>query len=267
LVAFSQGLFPPWKLVFTGGDWSPGDWSEGFAFLLNPPSPSPNAYQYHAALQIYVDWTRLMVEWVITFLVIAVSCWLFVRRPDESNSGLLKMLESRKLLSSLIVGLGLPVPFVGIAAILGLIGFLFPPLVTIHASPLYFLADYGHDSFFVESVVAFVVLTGLSLLFFLVLQVVRSSRAKSIVAVLAAILFFATGILGPVILSAQNHRRRERISKNHVTAVDTLHDLNRSLGVYRTKYGKHPSTLDRLGPVIVSNSGYKGGCRPRGLHG
>jgi len=36
-------LFPPWKTVFVGGWYSPGEWSEGFRFLLIPPLPSSNA--------------------------------------------------------------------------------------------------------------------------------------------------------------------------------------------------------------------------------
>ena len=267
-----QGLFPPWRLVFTGGDRAPTDWSEGVAFLLSPPSPSPNAYQYHAALRMHIDWHTLVLQWTLTLLVIAISCWVFVRRQDEPDTGLLKMLESRKLPSSLLVGLGLPLPFTGFPAILGIISLPFGLLlrgVTRPESPFYFLLDFVSPLFFYESVMAFAGLTGLSFLLFLVLRAIRASRAKNIVAVLGAILFLGPGILGPVTLSANDHSRRERIYKNYVTAVKTLHDLNSALGIYRTKYGKYPATLDPLGPSLTNGieKAYELSYQPRKTSG
>jgi hypothetical protein len=186
-----QALFPPWKVVFFGDGFNPGDWFTGFAFLLTPPSPSANAYQYHARLELHPDWTLLSALWAVTALLAGGACWIFRRRAGEADSGFFNMLESRKLWLSLLIAAGAPVPLEGIPT-----AFIAPYLLApgFEAMPALF-----------HSGVSFLRLATGSYLIFWILGYAESVRVKAAVAGVAAMLLFVSGIAGRSAVDARDH--------------------------------------------------------------
>ena len=105
-------LFPPWRTVFVGGWYPPGDWSEGFRFLFTPPSPSPNAYQYHSELHIRIDGVRLFSLLAINSAMFFGIFWSF-RLRDGELVPLSILLQRRRLATAALLSLGIPLPPIG----------------------------------------------------------------------------------------------------------------------------------------------------------
>jgi len=105
--------FPPWRTVFIGGWLAPKEWSDGYGFLLTPPSPKANAYQYHAELHIGIDWPLLGSAWGSTVFLFACLYPTFRLRGDEHS--LDQILARGKLLTSFLIALCFPVFPVAIA--------------------------------------------------------------------------------------------------------------------------------------------------------
>jgi hypothetical protein len=152
ILLVTRGVIPPWKVSFIGGHFGPYGWSEGFGFLLRPPSPSLNAYQYNA-FHLQVDWSLLLQLCLVTVLMTAGICLVFMKHAEESDTRFFKMLETRKFLSSLIIGVGFPIPLLGI------------PAAYYWASLLVNGVGFESGGMLVISVSAFVGLTVLCLLF------------------------------------------------------------------------------------------------------
>jgi hypothetical protein len=109
VVTAAMICFPPWKTVFIGGWYAPGEWSEGRAFLLMPPAPSPNAYQYHSELHVRIDWPLLASLWGITVLLFTSLYLIFRLRSGEERQPSDQIVASRKLLTSVLLALCFPV--------------------------------------------------------------------------------------------------------------------------------------------------------------
>lgn len=253
-LTLAQWLFPPWQLHFTGGEGSPGSWPEGFAFLLKPPPPGVNAYQYHAVLTVGIDWLRVFQLWFITLLMTAGFWFLFRKRDGEGDSSVLRMLERRKLLSSLLFSLGFPIPFLGgpvayIAAYFLVTGVGFEGLGTLYLCTIGF---WGLAAF--------------SLIFLAILQTLKSLLARKIVLITALVTMTGLSIGKAVVDQERDHARQKQdrtqadiAKKHHDTAVQTLHDLNRALAAYGKEYGAFPLQLDYLESA-------KDGAGPDRLH-
>lgn len=106
-------LFPPWKTVFVGGWYSPKEWSEGFHFLLAPPSPSPNAYQYHSELHIRIDGVRLFSLLAIHAIIVFGIFWTFRLTDGELAIPLSSFLQKRRLSTATLLAFGIPLPPIG----------------------------------------------------------------------------------------------------------------------------------------------------------
>jgi hypothetical protein len=231
-----QGLFPPWKLTFSGGTLAPTGWPEGFGFILLPPPPSPNAYQYHTSLRVCVDGSLLLGLWATTALSIALFCLIFVRRKGESDAGFLEMLKKRKLLSSVVIGLGVPVPLLNASA-----GYSALRLATQGVG-------FEGQGWLFLSGLSFFGLVVLSLLLFIVIQFVKSAPFKIGIVVCAGVTVFVGSILGPVLVTRSQHARDERLRNNHLAAAQTMRDLNQALEAYKARYEEYPLRLDNLAP-------------------
>lgn len=231
-----QGLFPPWKLKFVGGMLAPTGWPEGFGFILVPPSPSPNAYQYHSALLVCLDWPRLLGLWATTALSIALFCIIFVKRSGESDAGFLEMLKKRKFLSSVVIGLGIPVPLfnlsVGYAALqLAIQG-----------------VGFEGQAWLFLTALSFCGLVTISLLLFTVMQFVKSAAFKIGIVACAGVTIIVGSVLGPIFVTRNQHSRQGRLRNNHLAAAQTMRELNQALEAYKARYGEYPLRLDNLAP-------------------
>lgn len=245
LFLLAQGLFPPWKLISKGGSYE-RDWQEGFAFILMPPAPNPNALTYKN-LQTHIDWSLLLQLWGVTAVVVVIMCVIFRRREGEGDAGYFEMLKRRKLISSLLIGLGAPVPFVGFSVIyfLGLV--LFGEVGHAWAGVALFVLG--------PSLVGFTV--G-SLMLSLSVQWVKSRRAKVAITVAAGLVLFATSILGPVITNARQRKEHYVVYNRKIGAFRTLESLNFDLRQYKAKHGEFPESLSNLTLRPKANeSGYK----------
>jgi hypothetical protein len=234
ILLVARGVIPPWKLSFVGGQFGPYGWSEGFGFLLRPPSPSINAYQY-SAFVLKVDWSLLLRLCFVTVLMTAGICLVFMKRAEESDTRFFKMLERRKSLSSLLIGLGFPIPLLGI------------PAVYYWASLLPEGIGFESQGMIVISVAAFVGLTTLCLIFLALLQTVKSLVVRRAVMLVAAVMLIGVSLGGQLALQKRERDREERLQKNHAAALAALHNLNSALAAYKARYGEYPATLDGLG--------------------
>jgi hypothetical protein len=230
----ARGVIPPWKVSFVGGHLAPYSWSEGFGFLLRPPSPSINAYQYDASLHVKVDWSLLLPLWLVTVLLTAGICLVFMKHADELDTRFLKMLETRKFLSSLLIGLGFPIPLLGI------------PAAYYWASLLVNGVGFESQGMLFTSVAAFVGLTALCLAFLALLQTVKSLVVRRAVMLVVALMLVGVSMGGPLALQKSERAREQRLQKNHVAAVAALHNLNSALAAYKARYGEYPAKLDCL---------------------
>jgi len=106
-------VFPPWRTVFVGGRYPPGDWSEGFSFLLTPPSPSPHAYQYHSVLHVRIDRSRLLSLLAVNAGTFLGILWVFRLGDGESVVPVGAFVEKRRLATATLLALGMPVPPLG----------------------------------------------------------------------------------------------------------------------------------------------------------
>jgi len=106
-------LFPPWKTVFVGGWYSPGEWSEGFRFLLIPPLPSSNAYQYHSTLYVRIDGLRLFSLLAVNSGMFLGIFWVFRSRDGVEAEPLGVFLRKRRLTTAILLSLGTPLPPIG----------------------------------------------------------------------------------------------------------------------------------------------------------
>jgi|GEM_PF-2491255 len=230
----ARGLIPPWKVSFGGGHLAPYGWSEGFGFLLRPPSPGVNAYQYHASLRVKVDWSLLLELCFVTVLMTAGTCLVFMKHAEESDTRFFKMLETRKFLSSLLIGLGFPIPLLGI------------PAAYYGANLLVNGVGFESQGMLFISVAAFVGLTALCLAFLALLQTVKSFVVRRAAMLVVAAILIGVSLGGPLVLQKSERAREERLQKNHVAAVAALHNLNSALAAYRARYGEYPAKLDCL---------------------
>ncbi|MGD0165634.1 MAG: hypothetical protein ABSB39_24550 [Candidatus Sulfotelmatobacter sp.] len=233
ILLVTRGVIPPWKVSFIGGHFGPYGWSEGFGFLLRPPSPSLNAYQYNA-FHLQVDWSLLLQLCLVTVLMTAGICLVFMKHAEESDTRFSKMLETRKFLASLIIGVGFPIPLLGI------------PAAYYWASLLVNGVGFESGGMLVISVSAFVGLTVLCLLFLALLQTVKSFVVRRAVILVVAVMLMGVSLGGPLALQKSERAREERLQKNHTAAVAALHDLNGALAVYKARYGEYPAKLDCL---------------------
>lgn len=110
-------LFPPWKTVFVGGGYTPKEWSEGFRFLLTPPLPSPNAYQYHSTLYVRIDALRLFSLLAINSSMFFGIYWRFRTRDGEAPESLSLFLRKRRWATAILLALGIPLPPIGSVAL------------------------------------------------------------------------------------------------------------------------------------------------------
>ncbi|MGD0509380.1 MAG: hypothetical protein ABSA27_16390 [Terriglobales bacterium] len=234
ILLVARGVIPPWKVSFVGGHLAPYNWSEGFGFLLRPPSPSVNAYQYNASLHVKVDWSLLLSLCFVTVLMTAGICLVFMKHADELDTRFFKMLETRKFLSSLLIGLGFPIPLLGI------------PVAYCWASLLVNGVGFESQGFLFISVAGFVGLTALCLVLSALLQTVKSLVVRSVVMLVVAVALMGVSLGGPLVLQKREHAREERLQKNHAAAVAALHNLNSALGAYKARYGEYPAKLDCL---------------------
>jgi hypothetical protein len=234
MLLVARGIIPPWKVSFVGGHLAPYSWSEGFGFLLKPPSPSVNAYQYDASLHIKVDWSLLLELCFVTVLMTAGICLVFMKHAEELDTRFFKMLETRKFLSSLLIGLGFPIPLLGIPAV--------------YYAAILLVNGVGFESqgILFISVVAFIGLTALCLIFLALLQTVKSFRARRVVMLVVAVMLIGVSLGGPLAGQKSERAREERLQKNHVAAVAALRNLNSALAVYKSRYGEYPAKLDCL---------------------
>jgi hypothetical protein len=92
---------------------APKEWSDGYAFLLTPPSPKPIAYQCHAELHVRIDWILLGSVWGTTVFLFAYLYRAFRLRSDVES--LDQLLARSKLLTSVLIALCFPVFPVAIA--------------------------------------------------------------------------------------------------------------------------------------------------------
>jgi len=233
ILLVARGVIPPWELSFVGGHFGPYGWSEGFGFLLRPPPPSINAYQYNAFL-LKVDWVQLLELCFVTVLMTAGVCLVFMKRTEESDTRFFKMLERRKLLSSLLIGLGFPIPLLGI------------PATYYWASLLVNGVGFESQGMLVISVEGFVGLTALCLAFLALLQTVKSLVVRRAVMLVVAVMLIGVSWGGPLALQKSERAREERLQKNHVAAVAALHNLNSALAAYKARYGEYPAKFDSL---------------------
>jgi hypothetical protein len=233
ILLVARGVILPWKLSFIGGQFGPYGWSEGFGFLLRPPSPSINAYQYNAFL-LKVDWSLLLELSLITVLMTAGICLAFMKRAEESDTRFFKMLERRKFLSSLLIGLGFPIPLLGM------------PAVYYWAILLVNGVGFESQGMLFISVAAFVGLAVLCLAFLALLQTVKSLAVRRAVMLVVAVMLIGVSLGGPLALQKRERDREERLQRNHVAAVAALHNLNSALAAYKARYGEYPATLDGL---------------------
>ena len=234
ILLVARGVIPPWKVSFVGGHFAPYSWSEGFGFLLRPPSPSINAYQYDASLHVKVDWSLLLPLCFVTVLMTAGICLVFMKHAEESDTCFFKMLETRKFLSSVLIGLGFPIPLLGI------------PAAYYGASLLVNGVGFESQGILFISVAAFVGLTALCLVFLALLQTVKSLLARRMVMLVVAVILIGVSLGGPLAHQKSERAREERLQKNHVAAVVALHNLNIALAAYKTRYGEYPANLDCL---------------------
>jgi len=230
----ARGVIPPWKVSFGGGHPAPYSWSEGFGFLLRPPPPSVNANQYHASLHVKVDWSLLLELCFVAVLMTAGICLVFMKHAEELDTRFFKMLETRKFLSSLLIGLGFPIPLLGI------------PAAYYWASLLVNGVGFESQGMFFMSVAAFVGLTALCLAFLGLLQTVESFVGRRAVMLVAAVMLIGVSFGGPLALQKSERVREERLQKNHAAAVAALHNLNSALAAYKARYGEYPAKLDSL---------------------
>ncbi|MGA2375398.1 MAG: hypothetical protein ABSF72_07745 [Candidatus Sulfotelmatobacter sp.] len=235
ILLVARAVIPPWKVSFIGGKFGPYGWSEGFGFLLRPPWPSINAYQYDASLHVKVDWSLLLPLCLVTVLMTAGICLVFMKYAEESDARFFKMLETRKVLSSLLIGLGFPIPLLGI------------PAAYYWASLLVNGVGFESQGMLFISVAAFVGLTTLCLLFLALLQTVKSFVVRRAVMVVVAVMLIGVSLGGQLALQRSERSREKRLQKNHVAAVASLHNLNSALAAYKACYGEYPATLDGLG--------------------
>ena len=241
-----QGLLPPWRLKFTGGTAPFTDWPEGFGFVLFSPSPSPNAYQYHSALQVCLDWPRLLGLWSTTALAIALFCIIFVRRSGESDAGFLELLKKRKFLASVVIGLGIPVP-------------VFNSSVGYFALQLAIQGvGFEGQGWLFLSALSFCGLVTISLLLFTVIQFVKPAAFKIGIVACAGVTIFVASILGPIFVTKNQHTRQERLRNNHLAAAQTMRELNQALEAYKAQYGEYPLRLDNLTPPPQGSAPDKG---------
>jgi hypothetical protein len=234
ILVVARVVIPPWKVSFVGGQFGPYGWSEGFGFLLRPPSPSINAYQYNAFL-LQVDWSQLLELCFVSVLVTAGTCLVFMKHAEESDTRFFRMLETRKLLSSLLIGVGFPIPLLGI------------PAAYYWVSLLINGVGFESQGMLVISVAAFVVLTTLCLLFLALLQIVESLAVRRSVTLVVAVMLMGVSLGGPLALQKSERTREQRLQKNHAAAVAALHNLNSALAAYKARYGEYPAELDSLG--------------------
>ena len=234
ILLVARGVIPPWKLSFVGGQFGPYGWSEGFGFLPEASIPSINAYQYNAFV-LKIDWSLLLQLH-------------FRHRSDdrgylpcvhETRGGVrytfFKMLERGKFLSSLVIGLGFPIPLLGI------------PAVYYWASLLPNGIGFESKGMIAISVAAFVGLTALCLLFLALLQTLGSFVVRRAVMLVVAVTLLGVSLGGPLALQKSGRAREGRLQKNHVAAVAALRNLNSALAAYKAHYGEYPARLDCLG--------------------
>jgi hypothetical protein len=233
ILLVARAVIPPWKVSFGGGHLAPYSWSEGFGFLLRPPSPGINAYQYNAFL-LQVDWSLLLELSFVTVLMTAGICLVFMKHAEESDTSFFKMLETRKFLSSLLLGLGFPIPLLGI------------PVAYDWASLLVNGVGFESQGMLVISVTAFVGLTAVCLAFLALLQTVKSFLVRRAVMLVVAVMLIGVSLGAPLALQESERTREERLQKNHVAAVAALHDLNGALAAYKARYGEYPAELNCL---------------------
>jgi hypothetical protein len=234
ILLVARGVIPPWKVSFGGGHLAPYSWSEGFGFLLRPPSPSVNAYQYHASLHVKVDWSLLLQLCFVSVLMTLGICLVFMKHAEESDTRFFKMLETRKFFSSLLIGLGFPIPLLGI------------PAAYDWASLLVNGVGFESQGMLFISVAAFGGLTALCLVFLALLQTVKSFVVRRAVMLVVAVMLIGVSLGGPLALQKSERAREERLQKNHVAAVAALQNLNSALAAYKAHYGEYPAKLDCL---------------------
>jgi hypothetical protein len=234
ILLFARCVIPPWKVSFVGGHLAPYSWSEGFGFLLRPPSPSSNAYQYQVSFHVKVDWSLLLPLCFVTVLMTAGICLVFMKHAEESDTRFFEMLETRKFLSSVLIGLGFPIPLLGI------------PAAYYGASLLVNGVGFESQGLVFISVAGFVGLTALCLVFLALLQTVKSFVVRRVVMLVVAVMLIGVSLGGPLARQKSERAREERLQKNHVAAVAALHNLNRALAAYKVRYGEYPAKLDCL---------------------
>jgi hypothetical protein len=234
ILLVARGVIPPWKVSFVGGHLAPYGWGEGFGFLLRPPSPSINAYQYDASLHVKIDWSLLLSLCFVTVLMTAGICLVFRKHAEESDTRFFKMLETRKLLSSVLIGLGFPIPLLGV------------PAAYYWASLLVNGVGFESQGMLFISVAAFVGLTALCLVFLSLLQTVKSFVVRRAVMLVVAVMLIGLSMGGPLARQKSESDREARLQKNHAAAVAALHNLNSALAAYKARYGEYPAKLDCL---------------------
>jgi hypothetical protein len=234
ILLVARGVIPPWKVSFAGSPLAPYGWSEGFGFLLRPPSPSINAYQYGAFL-LKVDWSLLLQLCFVIVLMTAGICLVFMKHAEESDTRFFKMLETRKFLASLLIGLGFPIPLLGM------------PATYYWAILIVNRVGFESQGMLFISVAAFVGLTALCLAFLALLQTVKSLVVRRGVVLVAAVMLISVSFGGPLALQKSERDREGRLQKNHAAAVAALHNLNSALAAYKARYGEYPGKLDCLG--------------------
>jgi DNA-dependent RNA polymerase auxiliary subunit epsilon len=230
-----RGVFPPWKLIFTGGDRAPKDWSEGVAFLFSPPAPNLNAYQYHASLDIRIDWPLLLGMWAFLAITIVLFFLLFTERKYDGGTPFTGRPVWRHLASSFLIALGMPIPLgPGLP-----VGFLLLMLlrngVGFEGQGLLFLTIFAFVTLFVGT---FIFLT--------LLRWASRRRVREILVVTVVTAVFLLSIVLPVRSTAKDHKRQALLKKNHDNVVEFIHILNRALFEYEREYGQYPETLTQL---------------------
>jgi hypothetical protein len=234
ILLVAQGVIPPWKVSFIGGSHlAPYGWSEGFGFLLRPPPPSLNAYQ-RDAFRLQVDWSLLLQLCFVTVLMTAGICLVFMKHAQELDTRFFKMLETRKFLSSLLIGLGFPIPLLGMPAT--------------YYGAILLVNGVGFESqgMLLLAVAGFIGLTALCLAFLALLQTVKSLVVRRAVMLIVAVMLMGVSLGGTLALQKSERDRQERLQKNHAAAVAALHNLNRALAAYKGRYGEYPAKLDCL---------------------
>ena len=197
-VLLAQGLFPPWELRFSGPNAPFQSWPEGPAFLLKPPNPNVNAFQYHASIHIQIAWATLLAYWATTVLMTFALCWLFVRGRAEESDCLFEMLRVRKLIFALVLGLGFPLPYIGCPAVF-LLAALFKEGIGFEGAAL------------LKVILASTLLySGVFFLFLAGLGRAKSERAMKVLVASMAIALFAASFVIPSVNNYLEHARDAR---------------------------------------------------------